>query len=161
MKIKSLVKKDRQPVKVEQQVTKVVFSEGMGDLVAKHFGVPAKHKEEFKLAYRLLPLNRARECIDIAYHLSINGGGVDDIQPWLERYERLAKKVLPRWAKVKRYSRDYLRQAYRALHEESQPALIDILFEFKGFVYAVFCRALMEQYGDAINNDQLEIKPSK
>lgn len=129
--------------KVEKKAKEVAFSRGMGDLVASHFGVPAKHKEGFKLAYTLLPLNRAKECIDIAYFLSTNGGSVDDIQPWLERYEKLAKTELPRWAK--KNSKDYLVQAYRAIMEESDLTLI--LHEFKGFIYAVFCRTLMERYG--------------
>lgn len=129
-----------------QQVTKIAFSEGMGGAVASALGVPAKRRRGFQLAYVLLPLNRARECVDVAYYLATNGYPFYDIQSWLRRYERLSKTELPKWAK--KNSRAYLKKAYAALAGGSEAHLRYILYEFKGFIYAVFCRALMERYAD-------------
>jgi len=117
----------------------------MGSVVAKTFGVPAKRRQDFQVAYTLLPLNRAKECVDMAYHLAGSGGDPGDVRPWLERYERLARTVLPKWAKRK--SQRYLRETYDILDGGRNPATV--LFEFKGFLYGVFCRALMERHDGA------------
>ena len=133
-------------VTLEQQVIKMALSEDAGGLIASALGVPDKQRRGFQLAYTLLPLNRAKECIDMAYNLATDGYPIDDIQSWLQRYERLAGTELPKWAKKR--SRDYLKQVYDALEGESEPesGLTYILYEFKGFIYAVFCRTLMERY---------------
>lgn len=126
-------------------VARTAFSEGMGGIVARTFGVPAERRQDFQLAYTLLPLNRAKECIDMAYHLAGSGNAADDIRPWLERYERLSKTALPKWARKR--SREYLRQTYDILDKGLDSETV--LYEFKGFVYGVFCRALMERHNGA------------
>jgi peptidoglycan hydrolase-like amidase len=147
METKPAIKKSSgELITLEQQVVKTAFSEKMGGIVASRLGVPAKQIPRFQLAHTLLPLNRAKECIDTAYFLASNGYSVDDIHSWLQRYERLTRVVLPKWAKKK--SRVYLREAYNALEGRPETDLIDILYEFKGFMYGVFCRTLMERYGD-------------
>ena len=131
---------------LERQVTKIAFSKGMGEFVASALGVPARHRQGFQLAYTLVPLDRVRECIEVAYYLATNGYSIDDIQSWLQRYERLSRTELPKWAK--KNSRAYLKKAYTALAGRPEADLTYTLYEFKGFVYAVFCRALMERYDD-------------
>jgi len=130
-------------------VTKTAFSEGMGGAVARAFGVPNKRRQNFQIAYTLWPLNRAKECIDMAYHLA---GSAGDIRPWLERYERLARMVLPKWAKKK--SQRYLRETYDILDRGLDPE--PVLYEFKGFAYGVFCRALMESHDKARADDTVD-----
>ncbi|HCP60779.1 MAG TPA: hypothetical protein DIT43_04445 [Dehalococcoidia bacterium] len=133
-----------QPSAVEQ-VARVAFSEDMGSAVADTFRVPAKRRQDFQIAYALLPLNRARECIDMAYCLA-GADAASDIELWVKSYERLARTVLPGWAK--KTNRDYLRQTYNALKNESRSGLEYVLYQFKGFIYGVFCRALMERYSE-------------
>ncbi len=125
-------------------VTRAAFSEGMGGVVADYYDVPAEQRQNFQIAYSLWPLNRAKECIDMAYYLA-GDGNADDIRPWLERYERLARTVLPKWARKK--SSRYLRQISGILDEELDPK--PVLFEFKQFLYGAFCRALMERHDGA------------
>ena len=128
-------------------VTRAAFSEGMGGVVADYYDVPAEQRQNFQIAYSLWPLNRAKECIDMAYYLAGNGNA-DAIYPWLERYEKLARMVLPKWARRK--SRWYLRQAHGILNRGLDPK--PVLLEFKQFLYGTFCRALMERH-DGIRAD--------
>jgi len=132
-------------------VTRAVFSEGMGGIVADYYDVPVEQRQNFQIAYSLWPLNRAKECVDMAYYLAGNANA-DDIYPWLERYERLARTVLPKWAKRK--SSRYLRQISGILNKglDSGP----VLLEFKQFLYGVFCRALMERHDGARANSRTE-----
>jgi len=141
---KKLVKKES----AGELVTRTAFSDGVGAVVARTFGVPAQRRQDFQVAFTLWPLNRAKECIDMAYHLAGSGGNSDDIRPWLERYERLARTILPKWARKK--SQRYLREAYDILDRGLDPE--PVLYEFKGFAYGVFCRALMERHGRARAN---------
>jgi len=128
---------------IEEQVTEAAFSEGMGGAVADFWGVPAERRQDFQIAYSLYPLNRAKECIDMAYYFA-DAGSDSDIEEWLRRYERVAKTALPKWAGKK--ASQYLRQTRKAL--ENEPGLISTLLDFKQFMYGVFCRALMERYSE-------------
>lgn len=83
----------------------------------------------------------------MAYYLAGNGNA-DDIYLWLERYEKVARKVLPKWARRK--SRRYLRQVYGILNRGFDPE--PLLLEFKQFLYGTFCRALMERHNESRAN---------
>jgi len=132
----------------------IVFSDTMGKGLASALGIKPDQRDGFRSAYKLLPLNTAKDCVDMAYQLSLDGmGGVGS---WLERYEKLSKTQLPVWAR--KNSRGYIMKTYAALRSGNQRELREVLFEFKGFTYAVFCRALIEQHN---NIKTLEPKEAK
>ena len=135
-------------LKREPGLTSVVFSDNSARFMASVLGIKPAQTDKFRAAYSLLPLSRLKECIDIAYQLSLDGGGVGAIVSWLDRYDRQSRKVLPQWAR--KNSRSFLKEARAALANGDDP-LNTTLFEFKGFIYAVFCRRLIDYYCE-VNN---------
>jgi hypothetical protein len=146
------VKKDL--TRREKGLGGIVFSDKAAQSMASVLGIKPDQRDGFRSAYKLLPLNRAKDCIDMAYHLSLDE--MDGVQSWLERYEKLAKTLLPRWAR--KNSENYVIRTHIALRSGNKGELREVLFEFKGFTYAVFCRALIEQYN---NIKTLELKEAR
>ena len=147
-------------LKRKQELTSVVFSYDLAQAMACFLGIKPAQTDKFRAAFNLLPLSRLRECIDMAYQLSLDGGDVEAIASWLDRYERQSGKVLPRWAR--KNSRAYLKEA-RAGLKDGAGSVATILFEFKGFIYAVFCRRLIDYYCEVRNGkstaSECESKP--
>ena len=141
-------------IRREKGLGGIVFSDKASQSMASVLGIKPDQRDGFRSAYKLLPLNRAKDCVDMAYQRSLDG--MDGVEPWLESYERLAKTQLPKWAR--KNSKDYVIKTYIALRSGNQGELSEVLFEFKGFTYAVFCRALIEQYN---NIKTLELKEAK
>jgi hypothetical protein len=130
-------------------ITSVVFSDNSARVMARILGIKPEQTDKFRAAFSLLPLSRLKECIDVAYELSKDGDGVEAIGSWLDRYERQGKEALPQWARKNSWV--YLKEA-RAELEGSGSSLTTTLFEFKGFIYAVFCRRLIDYYCEVRND---------
>lgn len=147
-------------LKRELGLTSVVFSDDSARAMARFLGIKPAQTDKFRAAFSLLPLSRLKECIDMAYQLSLDGGDVDVIASWFDRYERQSEKVLPRWAR--KNSQAYLKEA-RAGLKDGAGSVATILFEFKGFIYAVFCRRLIDYYCEVRNGEstasECESKP--
>ena len=135
-------------LKREPGLMPVVFSDDSARVMARFLRIGPAQTDKFRTAYTLLPLSRAKECIDMAYQLSLDGGDVEVIASWLDRYDRHSRKILPQWAR--KNSRDYLKKARTALKDGPRATVMG-LFEFKGFIYAVFCRRLIDYYCEVRN----------
>jgi hypothetical protein len=135
--------------KRQASVTSVVFSDNSARAMSRILGIKPEQTDKFRAAFSLLPLSRLKECIDMAYELSKDGGDVEAIGSWLDRYERQGKEALPQWAR--KNSRAFLKEA-RAGLENGSGSLTTTLFEFKGFIYAVFCRRLIDYYCEVRND---------
>ena len=135
-------------LKRKPELTSVVFWDDPARAMARFLRIKPVQTDKFRAAFGLLPLSRLKECIDMAYQLSLDGGDVAAITLWLERYERESGKTLPRWAR--KNSQAYLKEARAGLKDDA--GRVDtILFEFKGFIYAVFCRRLIDYYCEVRN----------
>lgn len=137
----------RKLAKRELDISQVVFSDKSAKAMSSVLGIKPEQRDGFRSAYRLLPLSQVKECIDMAYRLSLDG--MDGVEAWLERYIRLAQRELPKWAR--KNSKQYIVRTHVALNGGSRERITDVLFEFKGFIYAVFCRALIEYYNEVKN----------
>jgi hypothetical protein len=135
----------RKLLKREPDIMPAVFSDDSARVMARFLGIKPEQTNKFRAAFTLLPLSRLKECIDMAYQLSIDGGDVEIIASWLDRYDRQSRKLLPQWAR--KNSHDYLKKARAALKAGPDSAVMP-LFEFKGFIYAVFCRRLIDYYSE-------------
>jgi hypothetical protein len=116
--------------------------------MARALRIKPEQTDKFRAAFGLLPLSRLKECIDMAYELSKDGHDVEATSSWLDRYERQSRRVLPQWAK--KNSRAFLKEARAGLKGDGN-FLNATLFEFKGFIYAVFCRRLIDYYCEVRN----------
>lgn len=135
-------------LKRKLELTSAVSSYDPAQAIALYLGIKPAQTDKFRAAFSLLPLSGLKECIDMAYQLSLDGGDVEAIGSWLDSYERRGREVLPQWAR--KNSQAYLREA-RAGLKDGAGSLATILFEFKGFIYAVFCRRLIDYYCEVRN----------
>jgi len=137
----------KEVVKRKLDVSEVVFSDKSAQVMSSVLGIKPAQRNGFRAAYKLLPLSRAKECIDMAYQISLDG--MDGVEVWIDRYAGLAQKHLPKWAR--KNSKDYLAQTYTVLQQGDRGAINTLLLEFRGFIYAVFCRALLQNYEEVKN----------
>ena len=147
----------KQLQKKQVDLTSVVFSDGSARFMARVLRIKPEQTDKFRAAYGVLPLSRLKECIDIAYELALEDCDVDEIKPWIDTYARLSRRALPQWAK--KNSQDYLKKT-RARLKGNGDFLNTTLFEFKGFIYAVFCRRLIDYYCEVKNGESATGTPN-
>ena len=116
--------------------------------MARVLRIKPEQTDKFRAAYGVLPLSRLKECIDMAYELALEDCDVEAIRPWIDKYARLSRRALPQWAK--KNSQAYLKET-RVKLKGNGDFLNTTLFEFKGFIYAVFCRRLIDYYCEVRN----------
>jgi hypothetical protein len=135
------------PVKqIEKTATDVLFSGPMGRSMAVMLGVKPSQRDAFCAAFEVMPLHQAHVYICLAYEASRHGPPAELLKELIDRYEGITERVLPPWPKVKKNSADYVAQAKDALKTGDPDRVAYVLHEFKGFAYAIFCQALIEEY---------------